>query len=121
MTTRQHTRPSYEEQANVYWQQSQNELANGDLRQASEKGWGAAAQIVKAVAEQRGLPHKSHWDLFKVVDSLNSRQFNEGFGFANNLHINFYEGWLEPRQVRQYLSSVGIFIRALAETELRQA
>jgi hypothetical protein len=28
------------------------ELASGDARQASEKGWGAAAQMLKAVAEQ---------------------------------------------------------------------
>lgn len=30
------------------------ELARGDLRQASEKGWGAAAQMLKSIAEQRG-------------------------------------------------------------------
>ena len=34
--------------------QAREELAQGDVRQASEKGWGAAAQIVKAVAETRG-------------------------------------------------------------------
>ena len=28
-------------------------LEDGDLIQASEKGWGAAAQAVKAVAERR--------------------------------------------------------------------
>ena len=36
--------------------QGREELAKGDTRQAAEKGWGAAAQIVKAIAESRGLP-----------------------------------------------------------------
>ena len=35
-------------------------LAEGDLLQASEKGWGAAARMVKAVAETRGWRHSSH-------------------------------------------------------------
>ena len=35
-------------------------LAEDDLLQASEKGWGAAAQMVKAAAEMRGWPHKNH-------------------------------------------------------------
>ena len=34
--------------------QANAELETGDLRQASEKGWGAAAQIVKAAAQNRG-------------------------------------------------------------------
>ncbi len=41
-------------------QQARAELALGDLRQASEKGWGAAAQMVKAVAEFRGWSHRYH-------------------------------------------------------------
>ena len=32
----------------------QEHLATGDLLQASEKGWGEAAQKAKAIAEQRG-------------------------------------------------------------------
>ena len=34
--------------------QAQLELAADDIRQASEKAWGAAAQAVKAVCESRG-------------------------------------------------------------------
>ena len=40
--------------------QSHSELAQGDLQQASEKGWGAAAQMMKAVAETRGWDHSRH-------------------------------------------------------------
>ncbi len=112
------TQAPYKEQALIYWQQAQDELANGDLRQASEKGWGAAAQMVKAVAEHRGVPHSSHRDLFKTVSGLGNQQFNAGFAFANGLHTNFYEGWLDEDSVHQYLASVGEFIRILAEAEL---
>ena len=41
-------------------EKARDELAQGDLRQASEKGWGAAAQMVKAVAERRGWRHDGH-------------------------------------------------------------
>ena len=112
------TQTSYKEQAFIYWQQAQDELAKGDLRQASEKGWGAAAQMVKAVAERRGVPHSSHRDLFKMVSSLRNQQFSAGFAFANGLHTNFYEGWLDENSVHQYLTSVGAFIHTLAEAEL---
>ena len=38
--------------------QARAELDQGDIRQASEKGWGAAAQMVKTVAQARGWPQK---------------------------------------------------------------
>ena len=45
-------------------------LAENDLPQASEKGWGATAEMVKAIAEERGWPHRSHRLLFDVIDDL---------------------------------------------------
>ena len=36
---------------------ARRELAAGDVRQASGKGWGAAAQILKSVAEDRSWDH----------------------------------------------------------------
>ena len=38
-------------------------LAQDDLLQASEKGWGAAAHMVRAIAERRGWAHKGHSEL----------------------------------------------------------
>ena len=46
------------------------ELASGDARQASGKGWGAAAQMLKAVGEQRGWQHNNHRALYRIVDLL---------------------------------------------------
>ena len=45
-------------------------LADGDLLQASEKGWGATARMVKAVAETRGWRHSTHGDLYRIIDRL---------------------------------------------------
>ena len=85
-------------------------LANDDLLQASEKGWGAAVQAVKAIAEARGWRHKSHVDLYRAIDRLcqetGNRDLVDLFGAAGNLHINFYEGWLTRRMVDQYLTRV---------------
>ena len=55
------------------WQllaQGLEELDLGDVRQASEKGWGAAAQMVKSIAESRGWTHDNHGALYAVVDRL---------------------------------------------------
>ena len=71
-------------------------LAEGDLLQASEKGWGAAAQMVKAVAETRGWRHSTHGDLYHVVglvaDELSDPRVQTLFRSASALHQNFYEG-----------------------------
>ena len=85
-------------------------LADNDLLQASEKGWGAAAQMVKSVAEARGWPHDGHHQLWRVVnrlvDETGDPNIRTGFGLAGNLHTNFYEGWLPRETVEDYLSQV---------------
>ena len=109
---------SYREQAHIYFRQAQEELDKGDLRQASEKGWGAASQMVKAVAVRKGLSHNGHAHLVSVVSGLNDHKLYDEFGIAQALHINFYEGWLDLPLVARYLESVGSFIRAIDENEL---
>ena len=109
---------SYREQAHIYFRQAQEELEKGDLRQASEKGWGAASQMVKALAVRKGLRHNGHALLVSVVSGLNNHKLYDEFGLAQALHMNFYEGWLDQTLVTRYLESVGSFIRTLDETEL---
>ena len=64
------TTQSYREASCHLLAQARIELAAGDVRQASEKGWGAAAQILKAVAEQRGWDHGKHRHLSRVASRL---------------------------------------------------
>lgn len=93
-------------------------LAEDDLLQASEKGWGAGAQAVKAAAEARGWPHKNHGHLFtaidRLVDETGDQELRALFHFANSLHINFYEGWMTRRAVEAGLSQIGRLVEKLA-------
>ena len=93
-------------------------LDEGDLLQASEKGWGAAAQTLKAVAEERGWRHTSHGDLYRAVDRLvNERadvQLRRLFHSASALHQNFYEGWMTEDSVADGLTAVEDFTQRLA-------
>ena len=47
------TTQKYRKDSRKLLAQARRESENGDVRQASEKGLGAAARIVKAVAEHR--------------------------------------------------------------------
>ena len=109
------------QQTRTYQQRSRENLAKayreleaGDLTQASEKGWGAAALMVKAVAQQRGWRHRRHGWLHDVVDDLAQEtgdgEFNRLFSIASDLHVNFYEGWLRPGRIRQGIQDVERFI-----------
>ena len=95
------------------------ELAKGDSLQASEKGWGAAAHAVKAIAEGRGWQHKSHADLFNIVrwlsDEVEQPDIHTLFRSASGLHINFYEGWLDDEIIAQNLTRVRLLLAMLNE------
>ena len=88
---------TYQDAARHLLAQSFQELAAGDSRQASEKGWGATAQMIKAIASSRGWKHDSHAALYRVIDRLVNETGDDnigaGFGMANALHQNFYENW----------------------------
>ena len=94
---------TYRERSRQFWRKARQELDAGDLQQASEKGWGAASLMVKAVADQRNLDHQVHGDIFRVVAAL-IRQTGDSdlrrlFHTANGLHGNFYENWLDAKGV----------------------
>lgn len=97
-------------------------LQNGDLRQASEMGWGAAAQMVKAVAEnwiRHGARHHSHWDLSGMVIGLSiaspATEIARLFGDAQDLHRNFYENNLPANDVSIKLDRCQRFVAEMAE------
>ena len=96
---------------------AREELLAGDLEQASEKAWGAAALMVKAIAERREMAHQKHRHLFQVVDVLveetGDRQLTTLFAAANGFHTNFCEDWFSVRQVDQYLDDVADFVARL--------
>ena len=85
----------YQQASEHFLGQARQELADGDLPQASEKGWGAAALMLKAIAEQRGWEHGKHRHLSRVASRLRAetgdRDIYRQFSVANDLHGNFYE------------------------------
>ena len=74
---------------------SRKYLAIGDLHQASEKGWGAAAHIAKAVALAQGWQYTRHSHFHRLMNQAGQATGNNRLrylhGRAEILHINFYD------------------------------
>ena len=77
-------------------------LDEGDLPQASNKGWGLVAETVKAVSAHHGgiiHTHRGLWmvvhDLARLVgdagDMATRRWINVSFAVARSLHFNYYD------------------------------
>ena len=109
---------AYHEASMTLLAQANAELAAGDVRQASGKGWSAAAQVVKAAAEQRGWPHQSHAALYRAIDRLvvetNDESISNLFHIASALHQNFYENWDSAENVARALKAIRLFIEKLS-------
>ena len=71
------------------------ELVAGDTRQASAKGWGATAQMLKSIAEQRGWEHKGHRLIRRAASRLSDEtgdaEIRRLYRTSSDLHTNFYE------------------------------
>ena len=83
------------ELARDFLARSKEYLAEGDLHQASEKGWGAASHIIKAVAAANGWEYEHHDQFDNVVVNASHRYRQPGLiglsGSAHALHISFYK------------------------------
>ena len=108
---------AYQNQSRAFLNQAYEELAS-DLPQASEKAWGAASQIIKAVAQERGWDHHSHRLLFDSVSRLVEETGEIGleslFDRASALHINFYENHFNRAEVARRISDVERFVDKVA-------
>lgn len=109
---------NYAAAGRAYLAAAYQSLAEDDLPQASGKGWEAAENMVKAIAEERGWRHRSHRLLYDIVEDLVDETGDENlsrwFQAASVLHTNFYENALRPRTVRRNLREVQ---QLLAELE----
>jgi len=107
----------YRNASDDFMQKAYQYLEQGDLVQASEKGWGAAAEMVKAIAERRGWRHDGHGYLYRIVDSLiketGDTQLGNLFHVAGSLHINFYEQWHQAAMVSSGIDDVQLFVDKL--------
>ena len=84
----------YRSQAREFITKSRRYLAEGDLHQASEKGWGAAAWMAKAVAETQGWQYTRHdqfADVMRRAQQLSGDpRLRQLRAEANELHGYFY-------------------------------
>ena len=114
MTTRAE---DYAAQSRQLLEEGREALGQRQLVQASEKLWGAAAQMVKAAAERRGWSHSSHRDLFSVVSRLaqetGDTHMRSLFQIANSLHTNFYENWMTGEYIEDSVEQVQELIAGL--------
>ena len=111
--------PGHIETAKEFLHRSRDYLAQGDLHQASEKGWGAAAHIAKAVAFTNGWEYEHHDQFDNVIDraSLKYRQPSlENLGnSAHFLHRNYYKhpSMLNSDRIRSNIDNVEAMVNIL--------
>ncbi len=107
----------YDSISHYLLEESQIQLDLGDLIQASEKCWGAAAHAVKSIAQTRGWNHHRH-DLLRdivnqISDEWDSPALRVLFDSASILHQNFYEHDLDDEDVQRIMNSVRTFVAEL--------
>ena len=90
---------------------SRQYLTNGQLLQASEKGWGAAAHAAILIASIRDWNYTEHWEFDgEVIPQLDRETGNSEVHrwgrSANELHRNFYRDNKDSQQIAEYLEDV---------------
>ena len=96
---------------------AREELDKGDLLQASEKAWGAAAHAIKAVAEKRRWFSEADWKLRQVAliveDELDDRFIMGSYSVAREAHYNFYLHHYTVREVERAVEAAEDLIARL--------
>jgi len=97
-----------------YMRDAEDFLSKRDYVQASEKAWGAAAQMVKALAAERGVELRGHGELhrevIRVAKEAGDDEIRLLWQSAISLHQNFYENWLPPEMVEKNVEDVRKFL-----------
>ena len=98
---------------------SDREFAAGDILQASEKLWGAAAHAITAAAKQRGLNHGTHRTMInaarRIADERDDDQMRLGILAAQHFHSNFYNGTMEDDDIAYDRPLVHRFVALMLE------
>ncbi|MDI6885123.1 MAG: PaREP1 family protein [archaeon] len=96
-----------------YIDEADEHIKKEDYVQASEKLWGAASQMVKAVAAKRNVELRSHGDLNRFVADVrrevNEPEIRRVWQIATSLHQNFYEAWLPGETVKESVEDIKRF------------
>ena len=92
-------------------QQARDELDRGDRLQATEKVWGALAQMLKAHGQQRGwLNLGGHRTVGHIARQLhleyNDIDVASAYIAADNGHRNFYDNEMSPPEIEGIIAVV---------------
>ena len=91
-------------------EQAVEELRKGDVGQAAEKVWSAAALAVKAYAEwrerRRLTSHGELWEYMRKMVKELGLWVREVWMYANGMHTCLYEGWCDKEDVEEALKRV---------------
>ena len=111
------TTQKYQQSSQQFLTQARSELSAGDLQQASEKGWGAATQMLKVIADRRGWEHDCHRHYLRIVSRLRAEtgdgDIRRLFNAASALHENFYENAMEVADIADGLNDVAALLDKL--------
>jgi len=109
----------YQSLSEKYLAEAKELLREGDLVQASEKFWGAAALTIKMVAAKRGLTLEEHGSLWNFINTLEKVSGDKDivtfFGVANALHRNFYENEMKQETVEIAAENIEKLVDKLRE------
>ncbi|AEM38418.1 PaREP1 family protein [Pyrolobus fumarii 1A] len=101
----------YIEAARLLLQRAREELEKGDVRQAAEKAWGAAALAVKAYAAWRDgrrlASHGELWEYKRRLEKELGEWVHDAWMNATGMHVCFYEGWCTREDVEKALERIG--------------
>ena len=109
----------YAEAARELLEQAREELRRGDVRQAAEKAWGAAALAVKAYAAWReGRRLTSHGELWRYTLVLRKelgKWATSAWNAGNSMHTCFYEGWCSREHVEDAIEEIERLVKTIEE------
>ena len=109
----------YRQQAYAFLIKAREYLAADDLHQASEKGWGAAAWMAKAVAVTHGWDYNQHAQFGVVLQNASDAAGDDRIrvlrAVAYELHQNFYtrKRFLSDRAIGLSLDNTSELLDAL--------
>lgn len=111
--------PGYIDKAREFLARSKGYLEQGDLHQASEKGWGAAAHMAKAVAHANGWEYEHHGQFDGIITNARQRyrlpQLRNYGKSAHILHQNYYQhpSMLNADTIQEDIEDVENLLNAL--------
>ena len=101
-------------------EQAEEEIKKENLRQASEKVWGACALAVKAHAlAKKGARLESHRDLWVYKNEI-AKEIGDWvrivFKLADSMHKNFYENLATREDVEDVLKEVKKLVKSITRS-----